>query len=279
VVDGVLRKSVSSAAKTVHHQKHKKLDIETFLYKSGQESLDTDMLVGSLSGITTIQGEGKETIGTMELRLYITRHIGVDHVSDKFDNYTCVSDNVEDDGPRDATYKMVAPNFQMKFEKNAAALDKPKLNRQLKMMNAKRPGTEPWAIFRFHYRSKGSCLLLPSKDVTNNTIEAITENWLNQTYDPLSKDKIEPHTLDLEPVPPLPEGTKPQKDDGDSSTRASSPPATPDVPSTPVKAALKGANGKVRTILTLPRDFDIPMSPRLLARFVYMLLPLANSTS
>jgi hypothetical protein len=155
VIDGVLRKSASSAARTVHHQKHKKLDTETFLYKSGQDTIDTDMLVGSLSGVTATQGEGKETIGTMELRLYITRQIGVDHTSEKFDNYTCVSDNVEDDGPRSATYKLVAPTFQMTFEKNAAALDTPKLNRQLRMMNAKRPGTEPWAIFRFHYRSKG----------------------------------------------------------------------------------------------------------------------------
>jgi hypothetical protein len=89
-------------------------------------------------------------------------------------------------------------------------------------------------------------------NIANGMIEAIAELKLELTYDPLSKAKSEPHTLDLEPVPPLFEGTKPHKNDGDSSTRASSPPATPDVPSTPVKAALRGANGKVRATLTLP---------------------------
>ncbi|KAL5122010.1 hypothetical protein ACEQ8H_000226 [Pleosporales sp. CAS-2024a] len=55
------------------------------------------------------------------------------------------------------------------------------------------------------------------------SVEAILQHKLDLKYDPSVKDRSEPHTLCLEPVPPLPIGTKPLKNDGDSSTQASSP--------------------------------------------------------
>lgn len=47
----------------------------------------------------------------------------------------------------------------MTFEKNAAPLDRAKLLREQRKMMARRPGTEPWAIFRFHYRSMGQSVV------------------------------------------------------------------------------------------------------------------------
>jgi hypothetical protein len=51
------------------------------------------------------------------------------------------------------------------------------------------------------------------------------------TFDPFSKEKTEPHTLVLDPVPNFAVGMKLQKNDGNTSNRASSS-KPPDTPST-----------------------------------------------
>jgi hypothetical protein len=84
-----------------------------------------------------------------------------------------------------------------------------------------------------------------------SSVEAITEQNLALTSDPTSKAKTEPHTLILEPVPPLPIGAKPPKDDDDNSTQASSPTPT-DVRLTPVRSAQGDLTPKVRVDLPLP---------------------------
>lgn len=77
--------------------------------------------------------------------------------------------------------------------------------------------------------------------------EAITEQKMKLTWGPNNKSKSDPHILALEPVPPLPIGTKPHKEDGDSSTRASTPMPL-DGPLTPVKGVQKDVAPKVRDI-------------------------------
>jgi hypothetical protein len=79
--------------------------------------------------------------------------------------------------------------------------------------------------------------------------EAISEHFTAIKFDPKSKAKTDAHTLDLEPVPPLPLGMAPHKDDGDRSTRASTIP--PDTPSTPSKGGVqREQTPKVRFSLT-----------------------------
>ncbi|KAF1845751.1 uncharacterized protein K460DRAFT_355525 [Cucurbitaria berberidis CBS 394.84] len=222
VVDGVFRKANFYAARTVHIQK-KKIDVESFLCKTDKGIIDTQMLVAPISARITSQGGPQaETIGTLELRLYITRQLNVFHSVESAETYYAPTGILEDVTQQTASYKQIAPTFQMEFEQNCAPLGKLKSTREQRNMNAPRPGTEPWAIFRFHYRSK----------------DAIIEKNLKLTFDPLSKEKTNPHTLLIDPVPPLLAGTKPHKDDGDSSTRASSP-IPPDLPLTPVKGTLK----------------------------------------
>ena len=249
MVDGVYRKASSYIAKSVHNQKHKKIDTETFLYRTDKGIIDTEMHVAPLSGVTMSRGEGPETIGTMELRLYITRQIGVNHALSNIEKYSSHKGNVEDDADETATYKQIEPTFRMEFEKNCAPLDKAKATREQRKMEVRRPGTEPWAIFRFHYRSKGKP---PVKSIVLQLIipaDAILGQNLILTWDPDNRSKAEPHVLVLEAVPPLPLGTKPHKDDGDSSTRASTPMA-PDSPATPVKSVQKEQPPKVRVCLS-----------------------------
>jgi hypothetical protein len=159
VVDGVHRKAHSTIAKTVHNQKNKKLDTGTFLYKSNEGIIDTEMLVSPLSGVNATQGHSMETIGTLELRLHITRQLDVKHTLSTTQRYYNISGSIEDEEPRTISYKLLPPTFRMTFERNAALLDNVNANREKRRIDATRPGTEPWAIFRFHYRSKGECVL------------------------------------------------------------------------------------------------------------------------
>lgn len=135
-------------------QKNKKLDVESFLYETSDGTIDTQMSVTPFTGTTNFTKEASETIGTVEMRVYITRQFDVEQSIDSM----CTYDNTgEDPKPTDAiaNYKEVPPQFQMAFEKDCVTLEAAKSKREKKKLHAKRPGTEPWAIFRFHYRTKG----------------------------------------------------------------------------------------------------------------------------
>lgn len=153
VVDGVHRKAATHVAKPVRSQRGKKLDAETFLYQIPQGIVDTHMLVYPLSGVISSQGEATETVGTIELRLYITRQLGVDYALSDIETYHSVGGDHENGGNRPATFKLMPPTFNMAFEKNSAPLDQSASKKVLGKLNSKRPGTEPWAIVRFHCRS------------------------------------------------------------------------------------------------------------------------------
>ncbi|KAL5122011.1 hypothetical protein ACEQ8H_000227 [Pleosporales sp. CAS-2024a] len=155
IVDGVLRKASSYTAKSVGVQKNKKLDFESFLDKACGAVVDTAMFVSPIAGAVIARGEGKETIGAIELRLYITRQLGVTHLPGRVDNYDENTGNIGNEKNRCATYKLIAPTFQMAFEKSSETLDKARVAREHRKMNSTRPGSEPWAIFRFYYRNKG----------------------------------------------------------------------------------------------------------------------------
>ena len=153
LVDGVCRKANSYVGKSVQVQK-KKLDFETFLYQTLDGVIDTEMSVTPYSGPTTLNKEAVETVGTIELRVYITRQFNVEHEIDDAYKYDKVKKDA-DTSNRIATYKDAPPQFEMTFEKNCSKLDGSKGNREKRKVYAKRPGKEPWAIFRFHYRTKG----------------------------------------------------------------------------------------------------------------------------
>lgn len=83
---------------------------------------------------------------------------------------------------------------------------------------------------------------------TNTFLESILERGMPLTFDAEDKAfaKIDPHALELEPVPMLMIGSKPaSKNDADSSVRTSSP-APSNTPSTPIKSAKQPRNPQVR---------------------------------
>lgn len=152
-MDGVCRKTNSIFGKSVQVQK-RKVSFETFLYQMPFGVIDTAMSVANHYGPSHLDKEAEETVGTIELRVYVARQFGVEHDIRDVCKYDKVQEGA-DSSTRVETYKDLPPQFHMTFEKNCSALDGRKANGEKKKVYAKRPGTEPWAIFRFHYRSKG----------------------------------------------------------------------------------------------------------------------------
>lgn len=164
-VDGVCRKANSYVGKAVQVQK-KKLDVDSFLYQTADGVIDTEMSVVPYTGTTNLDKGACETIGTIELRVSITRQFDVEHDIDD----ACKYDKVEEESDSTAqvaNYKDVPPQYQMTFEKNCSTLEGRKGNAEKKKVHAKRPGKEPWAIFRFHYRTKGKLLTATSHHKTD----------------------------------------------------------------------------------------------------------------
>ncbi|KAH7401836.1 hypothetical protein DE146DRAFT_631127 [Phaeosphaeria sp. MPI-PUGE-AT-0046c] len=219
VIDGVHRKASSYSAKTISHQKNKKLDTEKFMYMTTTtDPIETDMIVGEMStGVVITPGEMTETIGTIELRIYITRQPSVTYTPRGIEKYDSLGNG--DDEVQRAEFKAIPPTLQMTFEEDATPMEHAKINREQRKLDDERPGKEPWAIFRFHYR----------------TMESIDERNLKLSFDPFAKrkDQPEPRVLDLEPVPPLPVTAK--KDEGDAASTKTSSPAPPDTPLTSIR--------------------------------------------
>ncbi|KAF2644153.1 hypothetical protein P280DRAFT_392960 [Massarina eburnea CBS 473.64] len=247
-VDGVLRKSNATVAKTVAYQSNKKLDYETFLYQTDIGVLDTEMKVGVATGVKSAQSDGKETVGTIEFRLWFLRQFNDEHEIDKSKTYYKTADNEEvwDNTAPPITYRTLEPEFKMSFERNCAALDKGNAKRQQNKMDAKRPAKEPWIIFRFHYRSQA----------------AIDQHHLPVTYNPYLKDPEEAHIVEIEPVPDLKVGTKQPQRKGrhnDVSTPTSSHNAQPNPPTPPTAKRAK-PNVTVTTTTTTP-TIPVPTPP------------------
>lgn len=148
------RKANSFAGKSVQTQRNKKLDVDSFLYETRDGVIDTKMSVIPYTGPTSLNKAAPETIGTIELRVYITRQFGIEHELNDDCKYYNDSEDMDSSIPI-ASYQDVPPQYEMAFEKDAVALDARKANQEWKKVQAKRPGTEPWAIFRFHYRTTG----------------------------------------------------------------------------------------------------------------------------
>ncbi|KAI4642407.1 hypothetical protein J4E93_007555 [Alternaria ventricosa] len=197
-VDGILRKAGSHVAKSVILH-NRKLDTETFLCKTSKGIIDTDITVAPLEHAVTIQDDAPETIGTIELRLYITRQLGDWHEIGKVKKYYTHGSDMKDRDTggteQKVGYNRIAPIFRMSFEKDTTPLE----DNQPKIYQP----------------------------------EILEEN-MSMSFDPDDKDIGEAHTLVLEPLPPLTVGANPlSKNDGDASSRSES----PMLPTTPAKSA------------------------------------------
>lgn len=159
----MLRKANNMTSKAVKAQKGVKLDIEEALYQkddglSETKIIDTQMKVVPVSGYSLTKNvDTLETVGTIEVRLYVLRTFGAEYPRDAVMSYLDDDEDEKDDmGRLKATYQTIAPDLMIEFEENCQELDKKSVNAWKKKLSTKRPSKDPWAIFRFHYRSKGT---------------------------------------------------------------------------------------------------------------------------
>ncbi|OAL53333.1 hypothetical protein IQ07DRAFT_597652 [Pyrenochaeta sp. DS3sAY3a] len=153
VVDGVVRKAVSTTTQTVKHQK-KKIKTNTFLLLTEKGTVYAAMFVEPLTNTQLFEGDGYETIGTIELRLYVTRRLHVSHSASASASGR-MAYNAVDQSNDAANYRKIRPTLQMGFKQNGVVpLDESEAKREDNKLKSERPGTEPWAIIRFHYRNR-----------------------------------------------------------------------------------------------------------------------------
>lgn len=118
------------------------------------------------------------------------------------------------------TYNTLPPNLLMGFNENCEVLNTAEANRAKKKMTCRRPGAEPWAVFRFHYRTPQAIIEIGMETTFDNT-------WRkNEGKDPVK--------LAIPELPHLLVTPKPTKGDGEGSfDRQSSLVSSPAVPKTP----------------------------------------------
>lgn len=152
------------------HQ-NRRLIVDKFLYQFKGKLpglLDTDLKVGPAPQIAPVQDiDGPETIGTIELRLFVLRAFSESHEIKDILSYDMAATPGEDDNPTRIAYKGIPQDYIMTFHKDCTPLARGKACSFQKKMEEKRPGKKPWMIFRFHYRSKGMPLRIPY--ATGNT--------------------------------------------------------------------------------------------------------------
>ncbi|EUC36805.1 hypothetical protein COCCADRAFT_33810 [Bipolaris zeicola 26-R-13] len=183
-MDGIHRKCYFYGARAVRFQKGKKIEIDKFLFKTEDGFIDSQMVVSTLDMPTT-QSDSPETIGTMELRLCCTRRMSVSHevkgIKQYYtkdnqkpgneDNDTSNSEGSETSDNEDnqklgnskkgnektnqiVSYRQIAPTSRLEIVRDSAPISEQAVASYYNKMISSRPGEEPWAIFRFHYRSK-----------------------------------------------------------------------------------------------------------------------------
>ncbi|KAF2281026.1 uncharacterized protein EI97DRAFT_18651 [Westerdykella ornata] len=183
-IDGVYRKAVTFNGKTVTFQKSRDLGSHTYLFKLPDDTLvDSEVMVERVN----INAEEKSSlsIGTIEIRVWVLRRAGDET---KF-SPPRTFDTCEGTGRTTLPvgYKTIRPELAMSFDENNSPLLSHLVSRQRKLLSASRPGTEPWAIFRFHYRSQ----------------DQIEEAGMKRTFAHSMKKKPPPVTLKIQELPPL----------------------------------------------------------------------------
>jgi hypothetical protein len=90
-------------------------------------------------------------VGTIEMRIYVLRRSGDRHnPSDLTKYYECEGEGHDTDRP--IGYELIAPDYAVTFNKDRPEVESRLARKVRKIMDGPRPGCEPWAILRFHYR-------------------------------------------------------------------------------------------------------------------------------
>jgi hypothetical protein len=156
LVDGICRKAVMYSGKAMTVEKVKKISVEKFLFSSTDGVIESNLVLKPIDEAVLIQENATITLGTIELRVYVLRHLEDKHaLRDVPTYYEREGDGHDANEP--VGFKSIKPDFTMTHEENRPILDNRKAKAEQRKMKSARPGNEAWAVFRFHYRDGGKC--------------------------------------------------------------------------------------------------------------------------
>jgi hypothetical protein len=119
------------------------------------------MLVGKVPSHISPKEKGDRSLGTVELRIYVLRRAGDEHALQDIDPFYAVKEegltpSDLEECESEMSFTKISPQFMMTYEKKVTPLDAKIAKRHRTKIDGTRPGTEAWAVFRFHFRSKGT---------------------------------------------------------------------------------------------------------------------------
>jgi hypothetical protein len=150
--------TLSFSGKHVACQKSKNLGADTYLFTTIDGVVESSLVVEALPSATVLQEDAKAIVGTIEMRVYVLRRFGDHHMPQDLPKYhESVWKGTRRKADDPVGYTTIEPDFVLTAEEDLAAIETRLANKYRKAMDGARPGLEPWAIFRFHYRRKRKC--------------------------------------------------------------------------------------------------------------------------
>lgn len=165
VIDGVLRNSEKTNRKA--EKKDRKFErFEHGFYaqsKSVINQAELEIKALDVSAYPSIQVEGKDSVGTIEVRISVLRDEHEErHKLDDVKSFETIMDWKE--AYRTPSYTKIRPVQQVDFVPIDQQPTKIQITKLKQRATARRPGAKPWVVFRFYYRTQ---------DAINN--EALTK--------------------------------------------------------------------------------------------------------
>lgn len=165
VIDGVLRNSDKTNRKA--EKKDRKSErFEHGYYAQSKSTInlaELEIKALDVSAYPSIQVEGKDSVGTIEVRISVLRDEHEErHKLDDVQSFETIMDWKE--AYRTPSYTKIRPVQQVDFVPIDQQPTKVQITKLKQRATARRPGAKPWVVFRFYYRPQ---------DAINN--EALTK--------------------------------------------------------------------------------------------------------
>lgn len=127
-----------------------------FFYRTEHGTVESKLVVKPIYSDLDFDTNAPITIGTIEIRVYLLRRFDEEQSIQMQKFHECVDEG--HDTAKPVGYNSIKPDYAMTFEKDLGEIELRIRNKAQKAMNTVRPGTAPWAIFRFHYRDRSKFL-------------------------------------------------------------------------------------------------------------------------
>ncbi|QDS72504.1 hypothetical protein FKW77_000038 [Venturia effusa] len=153
VVDGVLRNSEKTTRKAEKKDRKSERFEHGFYAQSKSVINEAELEIKALdvSSYPSIQVEGKDSVGIIEVRISILREEYEEyHKLDDVKSFETIMDWKE--AYRTPSYTKIRPVQQVDFIPIDQQPTKVQITKLKQRASGRRPGTKPWVVFRFYYR-------------------------------------------------------------------------------------------------------------------------------